>query len=173
MTEERHGIIQFGGKDQTVVGPDIQVGQVARDFVGTAQDWSQVQALASTGGKVRVLAAVTSLDTSVCDHETRRFNEEAANLGYDVHIFVISMDLPFAQKRWCGAAGVDRVTTLSDHMQADFGQKYSCLMKESRLLRRAVFVVGRDNRIIYADYMPELGEEPNYDEVLEAIRRGF
>jgi thiol peroxidase len=171
--EERFGIIQFGGQDQTVLGSDVVVGQKAPEFAGTAQDWTEVQALASTAGKVRLLAAVPSLDTPVCDRETRRFNQEAASLGEDVRIFVISTDLPFAQERWCGAAGVDRVVTLSDHMQAEFGVRYGCLNKEKRLLRRAVFVVGRDDRVVYTDYMPALGNEPKYAEVLAAVRQAL
>jgi thiol peroxidase len=170
MTEERVGLVQFGGKDVTIIGPDIRPGQTAPGFRAVDQEWQERDPLAETRGKVRLLAAVPSLDTSVCDLETRRFNQEAAGLGTDVHIFVISHDLPFAQKRWCGAAGVDRLTTLSDHVHADFGTRYGCLIKEKRLLRRAVFVVGRDGKIVYADYMPALGDEPKYDEVLAALR---
>ena len=126
--------------------------------------------LEHTKGKVRILAAVPSLDTPVCDRETRRFNQEAAALGDDIVIVVISADLPFAQKRWCGAAGVDQVLVVSDHMDMDFGEKYGTLMKEVRLMRRAVFVVDRDGNIVYADYMPALGDEPNYEEVLAAAK---
>jgi thiol peroxidase len=173
VENERFGLIQFDGQDQTVVGRDVRVGQKAPEFTGTAPDWSEVRGLASTAGKVRMLAAVPSLDTAVCDRETRRFNEEAVALGEDVRIFVISTDLPFAQKRWCGAAGVERVFTLSDHMRVEFGTKYGCLIKEKRILRRAVFVVGRDDRVVYAAYMPALGEEPDYGGVLAAVRRAL
>ncbi|HKZ54044.1 MAG TPA: thiol peroxidase [Anaerolineales bacterium] len=167
---ERFGLIKHAGADVTVVGADVKVGQQAPEFVAVAQNWSEQMPLQATKGKVRLLAAVPSLDTSVCDRETRRFNEEAVHLGEDVHIFVISTDLPFAQKRWCGAAGVDRVTTLSDHLHADFGQKYGCLIKERRILRRAVFVVDRKDQVSYVDYMPVLGDEPKYDEVIGALR---
>jgi thiol peroxidase len=119
---------------------------------------------------VRVLAAVPSLETSVCDRETRRFNVEAANLSSDVRIFVVSADLPYTQKRWCGAAGVDRVTTLSDHMEAEFGEKYGCLIEERRILSRAVFVVGRNDQVAYSAYMAALGDEPDYEAVLAAVR---
>lgn len=170
MTVERTGLIQFAGQDQTVVGADIELQQEAPSFVAIAQNWSEHDPLAETAGKVRILAAVPSLDTSVCDTETRRFNEEATSLGEDVHIFVISMDLPFAQKRWCAQALVDRVTTLSDHQFADFGPKYGCLIKEKRLLRRAVFVVDRDDRVVYVDYMKSIGDEPDYDAVLSAAK---
>jgi len=110
------------------------------------------------------------LDTEVCDRETRKFNQEAAALSKDVTILVISMDLPFAQKRWCGAAGVDQVKVLSDHMTGEFGMQYGVLIKEARILRRAVFVVNRVGLIVYAAYMPVLGEEPNYAEVLAAAQ---
>ena len=111
-----------------------------------------------------------SLDTDVCSTETRRFNQEAAGLGGDVVILTVSMDLPFAQKRWCGAAGVDRVVTLSDHRDASFGLAYGVLIKETRLLARSVFVVGRDGVVRYVELVPELGEEPNYEAALAAVR---
>jgi thioredoxin-dependent peroxiredoxin len=170
MTTERFGLIQAGGKDATVVGDDIEVGQTAPDFSVHTLDWSVVRGLADTKGKVRIIAAVPSLDTNVCDRETRRFNQEAAGLSEDIVIEVISTDLPYAQKRWCGAAGVDQVMVLSDHMTAEFGEKYGCLIKERRILRRAVFVVDREDRVSYAAYMPALGIEPNYEDVLEAAR---
>ncbi len=170
---ERKGLIKFGPLDVTVVGPDIQVGQEAPDFTVTAQDWKPFRGLADTEGKVRIIAAVPSLDTAVCDRETRRFNEEAAALGDDIVILTISCDLPFAQKRWCGAAGVEQVVVLSDHKDVDFGTRYGCLMKEVRLLRRAVFVVDRDNRVVYVDYMKALGDEPDYEAVLQAARQAL
>lgn len=170
MATERFGLIQVGGRNATVVGDDIRVGQTAPDFSAHALDWSVVRGLADTNGKVRIIAAVPSLDTDTCDRETRRFNQEAASLGDDIIIEVISTDLPYAQKRWCGAAGVDRVMVLSDHHTAEFGEKYGCLIKERRTLRRAVFVIDRQNRITYVAYMPALSVEPNYEEVLEAAR---
>ncbi|GAB4504595.1 MAG: thiol peroxidase [Anaerolineales bacterium] len=170
MPTERKGLIQLAGQDATIVGDDIRVGQVAPDFTAHALDWSVVRALADTAGKVRIIAAVPSLDTAVCDRETRRFNQEAANLDKDVVIQVISTDLPYAQKRWCGAAGVDQVMVLSDHMTAEFGEKYGCLIKERRILRRAVFVVDRQGKVTYAAYMPVLGVEPDYAEVLQAAQ---
>jgi len=170
---ERRGLIKFGSRDVTVVGPDLKPGDDAPEFTATTQDWEDIQVLASTPGKVRIIAAVPSLDTPVCDRETRRFNEAAAALSEDIAIVVISADLPFAQKRWCGAAGVDQVMVVSDHKDMDFGVKYGCLMKEVRLLRRAVFVVDRHGKVVYADYMPELGMEPNYDEVLAAAQEAL
>ena len=150
MATERFGLIKVGGKEATVIGDDVQVGQTAHEFTAHALDWSLVRGLADTKGKVRILAAVPSLDTADCDRETRRFNTEAAALDKDIVIQTISMDLPYAQKRWCGAAGVDQLTVLSDHQNAEFGEKYGVLIKERRILRRAVFVVGRDDKIVYA-----------------------
>jgi len=173
MAIERTGLLKLDGQDVTIVGPDVTIGQQAPEFTAVAQDWSIVPVLASTLGKVRVLAALPSLETSVCDRETRRFNQEAAALGADVVVFAISTDLPYTQKRWCAAAGIDRVTTLSDHLETEFGIRYGCLIKERRILRRAVFVVGRDGRVVYADYMPALGDEPKYEEVLAAVRRSL
>ncbi len=173
MPHERFGLIQVGGVDATVVGDDVAVGKKAPDFAVQAPDWSSVRGLADTAGKVRILAAVPSLDTEVCDRETRRFNQEAAGLSKDIVIEVISMDLPYAQKRWCGAAGIDQVRTLSDHMNSEFGEKYGVLIKERRILRRAVFVVGRDGVLTYVAYMAKLGDEPDYAAVLEAAKRAL
>jgi thiol peroxidase len=170
MTIERFGIVKFRGQDVTVVGADLRPGQVAPEFTVQTLDWSPFNGLANTQGKVRIIAAVPSLDTEVCDRETRRFNQEAAALSKDITILVISCDLPFAQKRWCGAAGVDQVTVLSDHMSVDFGVKYGVLIKEARILRRAAFVVDRTGKLTYVAYMPALGEEPNYAEVLAAAK---
>jgi thiol peroxidase len=170
MTTERYGLIQVGGMDATIIGDDIQVGQTAPDFSLHALDWSVVRGLADTKGKVRIIAAVPSLDTDTCARETRRFNQEAASLDEDIVIEVISTDLPYAQKRWCGATGVDQLMVLSDHQDAEFGEKYACLIKERRTLRRAVFVVDRQDKVTYVAYMPTLGVEPNYEEVLDAAR---
>jgi len=173
VSVERKGIVKFRDQDQTVVGPDLKPGDVAPDFAAVTAAWKTVHPLQETAGKVRILAAVLSLETSVCDRETRRFNQEASALGPDVHTFVLSTDLPFTQERWCGAAGIERVSTLSDHALADFGAKYGCLLKEARILRRATFVVGRDGRLVYAVYLPVLGDEPDYTEVLAAARQAI
>jgi thiol peroxidase len=170
MATERFGIIKFRGNEVTVIGPDLASGQPAAEFTVQGLDWAPFKGLADTSGKVRIIAAVPSLDTEVCDRETRRFNQEAAALSKDIAILVISMDLPFAQKRWCGAAGVDQVKVLSDHMAGEFGLQYGVLIKEARILRRAVFVVDRAGVITYVAYMPALGEEPNYAEVLAAAQ---
>jgi thiol peroxidase len=170
---ERKGLLQVGGADATIIGADIEVGQQAPHFTAHTNDWQMIDVLNTTAGKVRIIAAVPSLDTGVCDRETRRFNEEAAALGEDVAIVTISTDLPYAQKRWCGAAGVDQVLVVSDHYDVNFGEKYGCLVKERRTLRRAVFVVGRDGMVTYADYMPELGMEPDYAAVLKAAKKAL
>jgi thiol peroxidase len=173
MATERFGLIKVGGKDATVIGDDLKVGGKAPDFTVQAVDWTSKKGLSDTQGKVRIIAAVPSLETDVCDRETRRFNQEAASLSKDIVIEVISTDLPYTQKRWCGAAGVDQVMTLSDHMTAEFGEKYGVLIKERRTLRRAVFVVGKDDKLVYVAYMPALGDEPNYPEVLEAAKKAL
>jgi len=170
MVTERFGIVKFRGQEVTVLGPDLKPGEAAPEFSVQTLEWKPFNGLADTTGKVRIIAAVPSLDTDVCDRETRRFNQEAASLDKDIAILVISHDLPFAQKRWCGAAGVDQVTVLSDHMSGDFGLKYGCLIKEARILRRAVFVVNRAGILTYTAYMPALSEEPNYAKVLSAAK---
>ena len=174
---ERAGLIEVGGKPATVLGPDVEVGQKAPHFtvqVGLwpgQETWTALDALAATAGKVRILTPLPSLDTSTCDAETRHFNEAAADLGEHVRVIVISTDLPVAQKRWCGSAGVERLLTVSDHLDGDFGLKYGTLIKERRWHRRAVFVVDHNDVIQYAAYMPKLGDHPNYDAVLAVARR--
>lgn len=171
MTTERKGNIQFEGKEVTIVGDDLNVGQIAPEFHAFNNQWELIKVLESTKNKVRIIGSFLSLNTSVCDRETRKFNQEASALGADIVVLLISMDLPFTQKDWCAAAGIDRVVTLSDHLDADFGRKYGVLLKEVRFLRRAIFVVDRNGKIVYVDYMKMLGEEPNYQEVLDAARR--
>jgi thiol peroxidase len=174
---ERAGVIEVGGKPATVIGDEVQVGQKAPYFktqVGAwagLDTWAEVDPLEATRGLVRIIAAVPSLDTNVCDLETRRFNAEAAGLSEAVRIITVSADLPTAQKRWCGAAGVDKVVVVSDHMTAEFGVKYGALIKERRWLRRAVFVVDQNDVIRYAAYMPRLGDQPDYGAVLAAARQ--
>lgn len=168
---ERKGVISFRNREVTVIGDDLKPGVTAPEFEVQNQDWENVQGLASTAGKVRIIAAAPSLETSVCDTETRRFNLEASKLSQDIAILVISADLPYTQKRWCGAAGIDRITVLSDHLKKDFGAKYGVLMKEIGVLRRAVFVVDKNNTVTYTAYMPTIGEEPDYEAVLAAARK--
>ena len=173
MTNERFGLLKFAGKEVTILGPDITVGQIAPEFTVEAQDWSSFEGLQNTFGKVRIIGSLPSLSTSFCDRETRRFNQEAANLDEGIVILTISMDLPFTLKNWCAASGIDRVITLSDHKNMEFGMKYGVLIKEHRFLRRAIFVVHRDNSIAYSAYMPTIGDEPNYAEVLDTARHAL
>ena len=167
---ERTGLIEFKGKDAPVVGPDITVGQLAPEFHAHTLEWKLIPVLESTKGKTRIIASLPSLETSVCDRETRRFNQEAANLSKEIGVLVVSMDLPYTQARWCGAAGIDQVMVLSDHFMAEFGEKYGCLMKDQRILRRAIFVVNSKGLVTYAAYMPAMGNEPDYDEVIKAAK---
>ncbi|MBC7359848.1 MAG: thiol peroxidase [Desulfacinum sp.] len=167
---ERPGAVTMRGAPLSLVGDEVPVGTKAPDFQALNNDLQPVS-LSQFQGKVVVLSSVPSLDTPVCDMETRRFNQEAENLGDDVVILTLSMDLPFAQKRWCGAAGVTRVITLSDHRDASFGQAYGVLIKELRLLARAVFVVDREGVVRHVQLVKEIAEEPDYAAVLEAVRR--
>jgi thiol peroxidase len=167
---ERPGVITMKGNPLTLVGQEVHVGDQAPDFEVLANDLSPFK-LSSLKGKVVIICSVPSLDTPTCDIETRWFNEEAAKLGPKVVILTISMDLPFAQKRWCGAAGVERVTTYSDHREAAFGQAYGVLIKELRLLARAVFVVDQAGTLQYLQVVKELANEPDYGEVLQAVVR--
>jgi len=157
------------GKPITLNGTAVKVGQKAPDFEVVANDLSTVK-VSSFAGKTCIIASVPSLDTSVCDTETRRFNEEAGKLGGDVVVLTISMDLPFAQKRWCGAAGIKNIQILSDHRGASFGSAYGVLIKELRLLARAVFVVDKAGVVRYVQIVPEIATEPDYDAVLKAVK---
>ena len=165
--KERTGLVTMKGRGLTLVGNGVEPGRKAPDFEVVANDLSVVR-FSSFLGKVCIISSVPSLDTSVCDRMTRRFNTEAANLGEDVTVLTISMDLPFAQKRWCGAAGIENVQTLSDHHQASFGTAFGVLIKELRLLARAVFVVDKDGVIRYVQIVNELTNEPDYQQVLDA-----
>ncbi|HEX6988460.1 MAG TPA: thiol peroxidase [Bacillota bacterium] len=160
----------MGGRPKTLAGKEVKVGDRAPDFTVINNDLRPVT-LADYRGKVKVLLSVPSLDTGVCDQETRRFNEEASGLADGVVVLAVSMDLPFAQKRWCAAAGVERVETLSDHRDASFGRAYGVLMDELRLLARAVFVVGRDDRVTYVEYVPEVTNFPDFEAALAAARQ--
>ena len=167
---EKPEAVTMRGNPLTLVGAAPNVGDKAPDVEVLGNDLSPVK-LSSYRGKVCVICTVPSLDTPVCDMETRRFNQEAANLGADVAILTISADLPFAQTRWCGAAGVDKVTTLSDHREVAFGNAYGVLIKELRLLARAVFVVDREGIVRYFQLVKEIAEEPDYDAVIAAVKK--
>ncbi len=166
---ERTGIITFKGNPLTLLGNAVNKGDKAPDFTVLANDLSP-KTLADYAGKVCIISAVPSLDTPVCDTETRRFNQEATALGGDVCVLTISLDLPFAQKRWCGAAGITAVETLSDHKDLSFGMAYGVIIKELRLLSRAVFVVDRNGNIVHEEIVPEVTTEPNYDIAIIAVK---
>lgn len=167
--QERNGLVTLQGNAVTLLGPELKAGDKAPDFSLLKNDMSPA-ALRDFEGKVIVLSVVPSLDTPVCDTQTRKFNEQAAALGSDVVILTVSVDLPFAQARWCGAAGVDRVVTLSDHREAAFGEAYGLLIKGLRLLARAVLVVDRDGVIRYIQIVPEVATEPDYNAALDAVK---
>ena len=162
-------IVTMKGNPLTLEGKLVTVGQQAPDCVLTANDMSPVS-LSSFKGKICIISSVPSLDTPVCDMETRRFNVEAGKLGDNVRILTVSMDLPFAQSRWCGAAGVEKLTTLSDHQTAAFGTAFGVLIKELRLLARAVFVLDQAGVIRYIQIVDEIANEPDYDAVLTAVK---
>jgi thioredoxin-dependent peroxiredoxin len=169
MMKERAGLVTMKGNPIVLLGDEVKVGDVAPDFEVVDNSLAAVK-FSSFRGKICVLSAVPSLDTPVCDMETRRFNSEAAQLSDDVEILTISMDLPFAQARWCGAAGVTRVKTLSDHRDAAFGSGYGVLIKGLRLLARAVFVVDRQGVVRYHELVKEIASEPDYAAVLAAVK---
>ena len=162
--------VTFKGNPISLGGSEVKEGQDAPDF--TALDTSlQPVRLSDAKGKVIILSAVPSVDTPVCDTETRRFNEEASKLGDGIEVWTLSMDLPFAQKRWCGAAGIDRVKLLSDFRERSFGPNYGVEIKDSALAglhARAVFVVGKDGKVKHVEYVKEIASEPNYEAALKA-----
>ena len=165
---ERPGATTLKGNPLTLIGPELKAGDKAPDFNLVDNSLKNVT-LADTGNNVRILSVVPSLDTPVCDAQTKRFNEEAAKLP-GVDILSVSMDLPFAQKRWCGAFGVDNVKMLSDHRDGSFGSHYGTLIKELRIESRAIFVLDRSNTVRHAEYVKEVAEHPNYDAALSAAR---
>jgi thiol peroxidase len=167
---EREGAITFKGNPLTLIGQDVDVGDQAPDFTAIATDLSD-RSLSEWSGKVIVLSAVPSLDTGVCSTQTKKFNEEAGKLGDDVAVLTISMDLPFAQARWCGQEDADNVVTLSDHRDADFATKYGLLIRELRLIARAVLVVDTGGRVVYKELVEEMTNEPNYEAALAAVKQ--
>jgi thiol peroxidase len=156
-----------------LVGSEVKVGQDAPDFTALDNNLQPVRLSDAKGKKVVILSSVPSVDTPVCDTETRRFNKEASALGEGIEVWTISMDLPFAQKRWCGAAGVDRVKTLSDFRERTFGQNYGVVLQDGPLAgieARAVFVVGKDGKVKHVEYVSEIANEPNYEAALNAAK---
>lgn len=161
--------VTFKNGPVTLIGNEVKVGDMAPNFNVLANDLSAVT-LNDSEGKIRLFSVVPSLDTGVCDQQTRKFNEAAAELGDNVIIYTVSMDLPFAQKRWCGAAGIDQVVTVSDHRDASFGEAYGVHIQELRLLTRAVFVVDEAGKVAYVEYVPEATNHPNYEAAIEAVK---
>lgn len=160
--------ITFKGNAVTLLGNEVKVGDKAPEFNVLANDLSAVT-LADSKGQVRLISVVPSIDTGVCDAQTRRFNEEASKLD-NVKILTVSVDLPFAQKRWCAAAGIENVQTLSDHRDLSFGEAYGVAIQELRLLARAVFVVDSNDTVTYAEYVSEATDHPNYEAAVEAAK---
>jgi thiol peroxidase len=166
--QERVGRITMRGNPLTLVGNEVRVGEAAPDFMALDNNLTPVK-LSAYRPKICILSSVPSLDTPVCDIETRKFNEEASKLDEKVQILTISMDLPFAQKRWCGSTGVNKVQTLSDHREAQFGIAYGVLIKELRLLARAVFLIDQKGILQYIQLVKEIANEPDYDEIWSVL----
>jgi len=169
MSVERNGAVTFKGNAMTLVGPELKVGDKAPDFV-VLPNLVETASLKDTAGKTRLMSVVPSLDTGVCEAQTRRFNEEAGKLGDGVRVLTFSMDLPMAQTRFCSTHGIKNVVCYSDHKTGKFGEAYGTLIKELRLLSRAIFVVGKDDEIKYIEYVKEMTQHPDYDKALAATK---
>ena len=156
------------GNPQTLIGPELKKGDAAPDFKVIDEKMQPVD-LAKTGAGVRIFSVVPSLDTPVCDAQTKKFNEEIPGMA-GVEVYTISVDLPFSQKRWCSAFGVDKVKMLSDHRDTSFGAAYGVLIKDARLLARALFVIGKDNTIQHAEYVGEVANHPNYQAAVDMAK---
>lgn len=167
--EKRTGVVTFAGGPITLVGPEVKVGQQAPDFTVLSNDL-QPKTLKDYEGKVKVISVVPSLDTGVCDAQTRWFNQDATSLSEDVVVLTISMDLPFAQKRWCGAEGIENAIMLSDYFDHSFGRDYGLLMNEWHILARAVFVLDSDNIVRYVEYVDNINSEPDFEAAISAAK---
>jgi len=171
MPTVRNDFFKLGDRFATILGDDVKVGDTAPEFTSVLPGWKPINPLQESKGKVIILCAVPSIDTETCDIETRRFNEEASKFSEDIVIYTVSTDFPFAQKRWCGLSGVDKIRMVSDVLETEFGIKYGLLIKERRFLRRAVFIVNRAGKLTYVNYLPILGQEPSYDEVIAEAQK--
>ncbi|MFA5159017.1 MAG: thiol peroxidase [Candidatus Omnitrophota bacterium] len=169
MAQERKNAVTFKGNPLTLIGPELKVGDKAPDFKLIDTSLKPVT-LADSRGKTRLVSVVPSIDTSVCDLQTKRFNQEASRFPENTAVITVSMDLPFAQGRWCGLAGADKVQMLSDYQEHAFGRAYGVLIKELQLLSRAVFVLGPDNKVQYVEYVKEITEHPDYEKILGFIK---
>lgn len=169
MVEKRRDLVTMGGNPVTLIGREIKIGDKAPDFTALKSDLEKYS-LKDAGDSIKIISVVPSLDTGVCELQTTRFNQEAAELE-DVVILTISVDLPFAQKRFCSAHNIDRVITLSDHKDLSFGMNYGFVIEELRLLSRGIVILDRDNRVKYVEYVKEVGEHPNYDRAIEEAKK--
>lgn len=169
MSAERTGVATLKGNPITLIGPELKVGDKAPEFQ-LNKSLVDVVGLEHFAGKVKLISVIPSIDTGVCDAQTRRFNEEASKLGDKAAIITVSVDLPMAQARWCGAAGVDNVVMLSDYKDNNFGKSYGVLIKELHLDMRSIFVVDADNTIRYVEYVSEMTEHPSYEQALAAVQ---
>lgn len=167
----RKDAIKFGGNPVTLRGKEVTVGDKAENFTAVKQDLSQFDFYKDTEGKIKVISIAPSIDTEVCSLQTIKFNEEASELAKDVEIITITVDLPFAQKRFCGAKGIENIQVVSDHKNLDFGEKYGFVIDEFRLLARGIIVVDRDNRVKYVEYVSEVTNHPDYDKALEEVKK--
>jgi thiol peroxidase len=172
MAKERPNVVRMKGNPVTLLGNEVKVGDKAPDFTALAGLGAPV-GLGDLRDKVKVFNVVLSVDTPVCDVQTKRFNKEAAGLGDGVEIVTLSMDLPFALKRYCAAEGIDKVKTLSDYQNASFGEAYGVLIKENRLLARSIFVVDKDDKVRHAEIVGEITQEPDYEAALKAVRESL
>jgi thiol peroxidase len=169
QVKERTGAVTFKGNPMTLCGDEVKVGDKAPDFK-VVDNALQPVTLADSAGRVRLITVVPSLDTGVCDTMTRKFNEKAAQLPAGVEVYTVSLDLPFAQTRWCGNAGIERVKTLSDYQERSFGLNYGVLIKELKLLARSVFVIDTKDKVTYREIVGEVTNEPDYDAALAAVK---
>jgi len=162
--------VTLNGRELTLTGYEVKVGDTAPDFKVISNDLTPMKFYRTYKDKITLISSVPSLDTRVCDLETRKFNDEAQKLSDDVEIITISMDLPFAQKRWCGQNGITKVKTYSDYIKAEFGKSYGVLIKELRLLARCIFIIDRNFKVKYIQLVKEVSNEPNYDEAINALK---
>ncbi|NBD27199.1 thiol peroxidase [Paenibacillus glycinis] len=169
MTQERAGVATAKGYPVTLVGPELKIGDQAPDFK-INQDLLKEASLSDYAGKIKLISVVPSLDTPVCDSQTRRFNVEAAKLGDEAIFITISVDLPFAQSRFCSTAGIDRMITLTDYKHRTFGEAYGVLIKELQLDMRAIFILDANNTVQYVEYLKEMTDHPDYEAALNALR---
>lgn len=162
--------VTFKNNPVTLLGKEVSVGDNAPDFTVLANDLSPVT-LTDSKGKIRLISVIPSIDTGVCSKQTRTFNEKVSSLGEDVQLLTISVDLPFAQARWCAAEGLDNVQVLSDHRDLSFGEAYGVIIKELRLLTRSVFVVDKDDKVTYVEYVTEGTDHPDYEKAIESVKQ--